>query len=400
MMDAIESKLLRLEQNGVKYRVACRKSAAFVDEKTHNGKPFRTYTQNEAAKALGINNRQLVKLCEQHGLDVPMVGCRWSLPLPDLFRLRQSIGHQVKLSASRMIVTSVLNIKGGVGKTTTAMTLATGLAIESKRQYRILVVDADGQTNMCTGYMAPQISDEDVVLSELLIDAGDIDMSEQLLSQQVSRSIKKTNIPNLDLLPGGIADKLFEAWVQRGLADSRINSPYALLSRVLATISDSYDVVIIDTSPALNFLLYNVLAASDVLIVPVKPDHNDTDATGDFLSILPQIKAAIEVHCPLHWSEIKLIMTDLDKRSVPNQQKAAILRELFGQDLMLGQIPHSEAIKHCSSLMSSIYELSPSEYPGGRTSLINAQAECLQAVFEFEEILQNIWRNEVEVNHG
>ncbi|MGL4678638.1 MAG: ParA family protein, partial [Plesiomonas shigelloides] len=152
------------------------------------------------------------------------------------------------------------------------------------------------------------------------------------------------------------------------------------------------------TSPALNFLLYNVLAASDVLIVPVKPDHNDTDATGDFLSVLPQIKAAIEAHCPLHWSEIKLIMTDLDKRSVPNQQKAAILRELFGQDLMLGQIPHSEAIKHCSSLMSSIYELSPSEYPGGRASLINAQAECLQAVFEFEEIMQNIWRK--EANHG
>lgn len=399
-MDAIESKLLRLEQNGAKYRVACRKSAAFVDEQTHNGKPFRTYTQNEAAKALGINNRQLVKLCEQHGLDVPMVGCRWSLPLPDLFRLRQSIGHQVKPSASRMIVTSVLNIKGGVGKTTTAMTLATGLAIESKRQYRILVVDADGQTNMCTGYMAPQISDEDVVLSELLIDAGNVAMAELALTEQVLSSIKKTNIPNLDLLPGGIADKLFEAWVQRGLADARINSPYALLSRVLTTISDHYDVVIIDTSPALNFLLYNVLAASDVLIVPVKPDHNDTDATGDFLSILPQIKAAIEVHCPLHWSEIKLIMTDLDKRSVPNQQKAAILRELFGQDLMLGQIPHSEAIKHCSSLMSSIYELSPSEYPGGRTSLINAQAECLQAVFEFEEILQNIWRNEVEVNHG
>ncbi|MDA1378774.1 hypothetical protein PCI56_01465 [Plesiomonas shigelloides subsp. oncorhynchi] len=48
--------------------------------------------------------------------------------------------------------------------------------------------------------------------------------------------------------------------------------------------------------------------------------------------------------------------------------------------------------------MSSIYELSPSEYPGGRASLINAQAECLQAVFEFEEIMQNIWRK--EANHG
>ncbi|MCX9458163.1 hypothetical protein IG604_20785, partial [Vibrio cholerae] len=78
----MDSKLQRLEQNGARYRIACRKSAAFVDEQTHNGKPFRTYTQNEAAKALGINNRQLVKLCEQHGLDVPMVGCRWSLPLP------------------------------------------------------------------------------------------------------------------------------------------------------------------------------------------------------------------------------------------------------------------------------------------------------------------------------
>ncbi|MEL6091171.1 ParA family protein [Plesiomonas shigelloides] len=394
----MDSKLQRLEQNGARYRIACRKSAAFVDEQTHNGKPFRTYTQNEAAKALGINNRQLVKLCEQHGLDVPMVGCRWSLPLPDLFRLREAIGQQAKANASRMIVSSVLNIKGGVGKTTTAMTLATGLAIEAKTQYRILVVDADGQTNMCTGYMAPQIDTEDTVLSELLTLAGDPTLSDSELAQQVTAALKKTNIPNLDLLPGGVADKLFEAWVQRGLADGKITSPYSLLSRLLSVIAPYYDVVLIDTSPALNFLLYNVLAASDVLIVPVKPDHNDTDATGDFLSVLPQIKAAIEAHCPLHWSEIKLIMTDLDKRSVPNQQKAAILRELFGQDLMLGQIPHSEAIKHCSSLMSSIYELSPSEYPGGRASLINAQAECLQAVFEFEEIMQNIWRK--EANHG
>jgi chromosome partitioning protein len=143
---------------------------------------------------------------------------------------------------------SVLNMKGGVGKTTTAIHLAAGLA---RRGARVLLVDADPQGtvgHVFATHGAPSI--REVLLGECAPE------------EAIRRGVRE----HLDLLPASPA----AFGVERLLAG--VAEPEATLSRRLQGLS-GYDAVVVDTSPSMSLLTFNALLYAEGLVIPVAMDH-------------------------------------------------------------------------------------------------------------------------------
>lgn len=153
-----------------------------------------------------------------------------------------------------MKIWAVANQKGGVGKTTTVVTLGGLLAKRSK----VLLIDLDPQASL-TSYF--NFNPDDVPLSTF-------NMFDQELSLELMRSlVKTTDFINLDIMLGSPS----LATVEKNSA--REPGMGLLLSKALSLLESDYDYILIDTSPALGMLLVNALAACERLLIPVQTEH-------------------------------------------------------------------------------------------------------------------------------
>ena len=146
------------------------------------------------------------------------------------------------------MIIAVTNTKGGVGKTTTTVNLATGLAARNKRT---LVVDLDPQGHSTRCFVQGE-PDQDV--SDLIMEKP----------SQAARAVVPSDYEHLDV--GGATDRLTET---AELLQARIRREERL-SRALDHVGD-YDYVLLDCPPVLGVLAYNALVAADMLLVPVQP---------------------------------------------------------------------------------------------------------------------------------
>jgi len=151
-----------------------------------------------------------------------------------------------------MIVISVANNKGGVGKTTT--TLNTGAALAA-RELRVLLVDLDPQASL-TIYLGFDPTDFEHNTYHIMTRRAD-----------TLPTIVRTEIPYLDLLPASIDLAGAELEITHMMGREYI------LSEQLATVADLYDVVLIDNMPSLGVLTVNSLMASDFVLVPIEPTY-------------------------------------------------------------------------------------------------------------------------------
>ncbi len=213
-------------------------------------------------------------------------------------------------------ILGVVNQKGGVGKTTTAINLSACLAIEG---LNILLVDCDPQANATSGLGIPRDDNRHSIYDVLVGNAP---------AEQV---ILPTDIKNLWLLPG--SKNLTGANVELTGVEGREGR----LRDALAPIRGNHDLVILDCPPALDLLTLNVLVAADSLIVPMQAEYFALEGISELISTLERVRAAFNPGISIEG----VLLTMYDDRTNLAQQVTETLREYFKEKLFRTVIPRN-----------------------------------------------------------
>lgn len=231
--------------------------------------------------------------------------------------------------------------KGGGGKTTTCVNTGAGLAIRGKR---VLMVDADQQTNLTLAFL-PQ--EPEKTLYSCLIDE--------------SRPLPITQIrENLDLVPAshqmfGIGMKLVSDMVRASMEGKAVKDCRGLLARLLAPIRHKYDYILIDCPPSDNVMMMNALYAATSVVIVTNPEPFSVHGAQQFVQMMWAVKKDANPSLRLGG----ILITDCDTGSPGHQKGEDILRRWAPDFVFRTRIRHSRPLYNAVLARQDIFSYSP-----------------------------------------
>ena len=355
-------------------------------------------------------------------------GAKW-FTLDEVLRLRAHFGSQGSRAKSYLPyrpvgqpakMVAVANFKGGVGKTSTAAHLAMSAALDG---YRVLVIDLDSQGSM-TSIFGGRVADEWQTVFPLLarhyagqlradnqrrMDRGEApvpldDTLTEALDVKAQSLVQKTHWPNIDL----IGAQLNLYWAEFQIPVWRMNARgwklWDALTDVLAAdgILDAYDVIFLDTPPALGYLTINGLAASDILLVPLGASFLEFDSTGRFFDMLHSTFGSIEEAenmaaralgregLSFEWDAVRAVVTRYD--GTQQAELAALMQAYLGGVLSPHRQDFTALIGQAGEQVQGIYEADYRDF--NRETYVRGRETFDATYAAFKTLLVGSWRRE------
>ncbi len=221
-------------------------------------------------------------------------------------------------------IIALVNQKGGVGKSTTAVNLGAALAVNG---CKVLVVDSDPQGNTTTGFGVDKLSLRGDIYNVLLQEAS------------IDEVLQPTEIPSLSLVPSTI--NLAGAEMELVAALSRETR----LRHALAPVAANYDFVLIDCPPSLGLLTVNALTAADEVIIPVQAEYYALEGLVQLTQVINRVRDAL--NGSLHVSGV--LVTMFDGRTRLALDVLAELDKIFPQQTFKTQIPRNVRLSEAPS---------------------------------------------------
>ena len=251
------------------------------------------------------------------------------------------------------IIIAIANQKGGVGKTTTSVNLAAAFALKN---HRTLLIDLDPQANTTLTFFSPE---------EITGSIYDV-LSDQRLS--VTQVVHPTKLANLCLVPAKIALAKLE-----GNLVAQFDAPYRLKD-ALGSAKNDFDLIVIDTPPALGIITVNALVAAHYLLVPIQASYYSLEGTDDLLETLERIRARPNPELQL----LGVIVTLYDKRTNLARDIYKQVRAVFGDKVFKTVIGKNVRLEESPAYKETIFSFAPDS--SGAAEYAQLAREVIQRV--------------------
>lgn len=312
-------------------------------------------------------------------------------------------------------IVTLSNFKGGVAKTTTAAHLAMAAALDG---YKVLVVDMDSQASMSTIFGVLAEDEAETAYAVLAWDrarhlrerASAQGLSEDTLDEDVQEAlgfnadalIKPTHWPSIDILPAQLnlywAEFQLPVWMQTTREWAFWEGVKNFLDH--EGLLDDYDIVFIDTPPALGYLTINALSAADIMLIPVGASFIEFDSTGRFFDMLYTTFASIEDtigrlsdNAPkFEWDVVQVILTRYDGSQ---QGDMANVIQVYLDDFVASHRQEFTAlVGQAGERVSGIYEANYGDF--NRDTYRRGRDTFDKTYIEFKKLLVGCWERDME----
>lgn len=288
-------------------------------------------------------------------------------------------------SGAAGVTICVANFKGGVAKTTTAVTLAQGLSL---RGHKVLVVDTDPQGSLTTLFGV--IPDTEVNVNDTILPLY------QGAEEDLRYAVRPTYWDGIDIVAA--APLVFDAEFvlpARQAQDPKFEF-WSVLDAGLDPLRDQYDVIIIDTPPALSYSTINALMSADGLVIPLPPNTLDFASSAQFWRLYLDLAGPILERKGQNkkFSFINVLLTRVDNADVMSTEVRRWILSAYGDSVLPIEIPKTSIASTASAEFGTSYDVG-SAMPGSRTwkRAHDAYERCVELM---EDQIFGVWAHQTQ----
>ena len=356
-------------------------------------KGLRKFQIAEVADLIGVTQSHLRQLhTEGKGPEVETIAGRRYYTASQMLELRDYLEANKKSDKRFYVprrkegeplqVISVVNFKGGSGKTTTAAHLAQYLALTG---HRVLAIDLDPQASLTSMFGIQPELDETASLYEALRFDDE--------RKPIAEIIQKTNVPNLNIVPANLVLQEYEYDVPLAISGKMGEQGRLFHMRIvnaLKEVDSDYDVVIIDCPPQLGYLTITALMASTGILITIHPQMLDIMSMSQFLTMLGGILTSIaEVGAEIRVKWFRYLITRFEPTDIPQAQMVGFMQSMFAQNMLNCHVLKSTAISDASIRKQTLYEVDRTDFV--RATYDRAMESLNASNAEIADIIHSSW---------
>jgi chromosome partitioning protein len=295
---------------------------------------------------------------------------------------------KLRPAGAEAVVISIANFKGGVGKSTTAMALAQGLSLLG---HKVLIIDADPQGSLTTlTGLLPDLDVEDKDTFMLLVSGEE---------ESIRYAIRPTYWDGIDLVAA--APLLFS--IEFTLPSRQVREEgfefWNVLNLGIDDVREDYDVIIIDTAPALSYGTVNALIASNGIIMPLPPNALDFASGAQFWSLFADLTESLSSSGQLNktYDFINVLLSRVESDAASAMVRKWII-STYGDKVLPVEIPKTVVTSTSSAEFATVYDIS--RYDGSARTYKRAREAYDNLVDYVEKLVQAIWLRDSSIRQA